>query len=73
VRRVVMCRRAFITQELTPMLVLSRKLNEKIMIDGEIEIIVVRIDRNQVRLAIRAPDHIKIMRNELYCNVELPE
>jgi carbon storage regulator len=55
------------------MLVLSRKLNEKIMIDGEIEIIVVRIDRNQVRLAIRAPDHIKIMRNELYCNVELPE
>ena len=34
------------------MLVLSRKLNEKIVIDGGIVVTVVKIDRNQVRLGI---------------------
>jgi carbon storage regulator len=47
------------------MLVLSRKLNETIVIDGAIEITVVRIDHKQIRLAIKAPDHVKIMRSEL--------
>ena len=37
------------------MLVLSRKLNEKIVIDGGIVISVVKIDRNQIRLGIEAP------------------
>jgi carbon storage regulator CsrA len=54
------------------MLVLSRKLNQKIKIDGEIEIVVVRIDRHQVRLAIRAPDHIRILRDELNGDIDLP-
>ncbi|HEX8201346.1 MAG TPA: carbon storage regulator, partial [Isosphaeraceae bacterium] len=39
------------------MLVLSRKLNEKIVIDGEIVVTVVKIDRNQVRIGIEAPGH----------------
>jgi carbon storage regulator CsrA len=43
------------------------------MIDGEIEVIIVQIDRNQVRLAIKAPDHIKILRSELYCSEALPD
>ena len=38
-----------------PMLVLSRKLNEKIVIGGNITITVVKIDRNQVRLGHRGP------------------
>ena len=37
------------------MLVLSRKLNEKIVIDGGIVVTVVKIDRNQIRLGIEAP------------------
>ena len=37
------------------MLVLSRKLNERIVIDGGIVVTVVKIDRNQVRLGIEAP------------------
>jgi carbon storage regulator len=47
------------------MLVLSRKLNEKIVIDGGIVITVVKIDRNQVRLGIEAPGHIPVYREEI--------
>ena len=47
------------------MLVLSRKLNEKIVIDGGIVVTVVKIDRNQVRLGIEAPGHIPVYREEI--------
>jgi carbon storage regulator len=47
------------------MLVLSRKLNEKIIIDGEIVVTVVKIDRNQVRLGIEAPGHVPVFREEI--------
>ncbi len=47
------------------MLVLSRKLNEKIVIDGGIVITVVKIDRNQVRIGIDAPGHVRVFREEI--------
>ena len=47
------------------MLVLSRKLNEKIVINGNIIITVVKIDRNQVRLGIEAPGEIPVYREEI--------
>ena len=47
------------------MLVLSRKLNEKIVIDGGIVVTVVKIDRNQVRLGIEAPGHVRVFREEI--------
>jgi carbon storage regulator len=47
------------------MLVLSRKLNEKIVIDGGIVITVVKIDRNQVRIGIQAPGHVPVFREEI--------
>lgn len=47
------------------MLVLSRKKNESIVIDGKIKIEVLRIKGNTVRLGIKAPDNIKILRGEL--------
>jgi carbon storage regulator len=47
------------------MLVLSRKLNEKVIIDNEIVVTVVKIDRNQVRLGIEAPGHIPVFREEI--------
>ena len=47
------------------MLVLSRKLNEKIVINGDIVVTVVKIDRNQVRIGIDAPGHIPVYREEI--------
>lgn len=47
------------------MLVLSRKLNEKIVIDDQIEITVVGIENGKVQLGIEAPKKIEILRKEL--------
>jgi carbon storage regulator len=47
------------------MLVLSRKLNEKIVINGNITVTVVKIDRNQVRLGIEAPGEVPVYREEI--------
>ncbi|MFO0961004.1 MAG: carbon storage regulator CsrA [Isosphaeraceae bacterium] len=50
------------------MLVLTRKLNEKIVINGNIVITVVRIDKNQVRIGIEAPNSVPVYREELVKN-----
>ena len=47
------------------MLVLSRKLNESIIIDGTIRITIVGIRSHHVRVGIEAPDSIPIIREEL--------
>lgn len=47
------------------MLVLSRKLGEKIVINGNIVLTVVKIDRNQIRLGIEAPKDIPVYREEI--------
>jgi carbon storage regulator CsrA len=50
------------------MLVLSRKKDEKILLkteNEEIELTVVRIDANKVRLGINAGDEVTILRSEL--------
>ena len=47
------------------MLVISRRVDEKVKIGEDIEIIVVGFDKNQVKLGIKAPKHITILRSEL--------
>ena len=48
------------------MLVLSRKRDETIMIGDDVEITVVDIRGNKVRLGITAPRQILVHRKELY-------
>ncbi len=47
------------------MLVLTRRYGESILIGEDIEVCVLGIDRNQVRIGIRAPDFVEIVREEL--------
>lgn len=51
------------------MLVLSRKRDEKILLKlnnhEDIELTIVRIDANKVRLGIKASEHVTILRSEL--------
>jgi carbon storage regulator len=47
------------------MLVLSRKKNESIVIDGGIVIEVLQISRDQIRVGVTAPAAVKVLRGEL--------
>ncbi len=52
------------------MLVLSRKLNQSIMIGDDVEIIIVSVDRDQVKLGIKAPREIAVHRSEVYQEIQ---
>ena len=47
------------------MLVLSRKAGEKLVIDGNITLQIVKIQGNRITLGIEAPADVKILRGEL--------
>ena len=49
-----------------PVLVLSRKVNQRIMIGDDIEIVVVDIRGEQVQIGIKAPRDIPVHRLEVY-------
>jgi len=48
------------------MLILSRKKDESVIIDDGIEISVVDIKGDQVKLGIKAPRDVKVYRNEVF-------
>ena len=48
------------------MLILSRKLNESIVIDGRIVVRVLRIERDTVKIGIQAPMDLPVHRQEVY-------
>ncbi len=48
------------------MLVVTRKKDERLIIGNEIEIQVLRIGRDNVRIGIKAPPHISIYRHEIH-------
>ena len=53
------------TRGLSAMLVLTRKLMEKLFIGDDICVTVVRIEGGQVRLGIEAPRNVSVVRSEL--------
>ncbi|HZO94441.1 MAG TPA: carbon storage regulator CsrA [Candidatus Baltobacteraceae bacterium] len=52
------------------MLVLSRKLNQAIMIGDDVRIVVVAVDRDTVKLGIEAPRTIPVHRSEVYEEIQ---
>lgn len=52
------------------MLVLSRKIDESIMIGSNIEVVVLGVEGDHVKLGIRAPKEVEIFRKELYVSIQ---
>lgn len=52
------------------MLVLSRKKDESIMIGDQIELKILSIEGDQVKLGIVAPKNIKVYRSEVYESIQ---
>jgi len=48
------------------MLILSRKINEKIMIGDDISVSVIEIRGDQVKLGVDAPRTVKVFRQEVF-------
>lgn len=48
------------------MLVLTRKVGEKLRIDDDIIVHIIEVNRGNVRIGIEAPGHVSIMRFEVY-------
>lgn len=51
------------------MLVLARRINESIMIGDEIEIVVIDIKGDQVKLGVKAPKKVTVHRKEIYDDI----
>lgn len=52
------------------MLVLSRRKGESIIIDEQIEVQIISVEGDTVRLGITAPKHISIHRKEIYLAIQ---
>ncbi|MNH88865.1 hypothetical protein D3C87_786840 [compost metagenome] len=52
------------------MLVLSRKKGESIVIQDQIELTILSVEGDTVRVGISAPPHIDIFRKEVYLSIQ---
>ncbi len=52
------------------MLVLARRLNQSFMIGDQIEIVIVDIRGDQVKLGIKAPREVSVYRKEVYEEIQ---
>jgi len=52
------------------MLVLTRKTNQSIMIGDDIEISVLAVSRDKIRLGITAPRDVPVFRKEVYLSIK---
>jgi carbon storage regulator len=58
------------SREAEPMLVLTRKSNQSIMIGDDIEVSVLAIMGEKVRIGIQAPRDIPVFRKEVYLEIQ---
>lgn len=52
------------------MLILTRKKGQSIIINNNIEVVISAIDGDQVKIGIKAPEEINILRKEVYDDVQ---
>lgn len=52
------------------MLILTRKIGEKIIIDSDIEVMILGVKGNQVRMGINAPQQVTVHREEIQRKID---
>ncbi|MDR3114150.1 MAG: carbon storage regulator CsrA [Treponema sp.] len=52
------------------MLILSRKINEKIMIGEDISISIIEIQGEHIRIGVDAPKSVKVFRQEVFDSIK---
>ena len=52
------------------MLVLTRKVHQSIVIGDDVEVVVLEVRGEQVRLGIRAPKNVSVHRKEIYDQIQ---
>ena len=52
------------------MLILSRKTNQKICVGDSIEITVIEVRGDQVKIGVEAPRTVKVFRKEIYDEIQ---
>ena len=52
------------------MLALSRKLNESIIVNNDVEIVVLEIKGDQVKIGVKAPKSVPVYRKEIYTQIQ---
>jgi carbon storage regulator len=52
------------------MLILSRKTGEKLMIGDDVELTILGIKGNQVRVGVSAPKDVPVHREEVYLRIQ---
>lgn len=52
------------------MLILTRKVNQKLIINDDIEIVILESYKNSVKIGVNAPSNVQIYREEVYNEIK---
>lgn len=55
------------------MLILTRRVGEKLKIGDDIEVVVLGVKGNQVRIGVTAPRDVEVHREEIYQRIHGPD
>lgn len=52
------------------MLILTRKINQKLIINDNIEVVILDSSKNSVKIGINAPSNVQVFREEVYREIK---
>lgn len=52
------------------MLILTRKVNQKLIINDNIEVVILESYKNSVKIGVNAPNNVQIYREEIYNEIK---